>query len=120
MGMGAFELNNGTIDHQAWTGPLDTMGAVLGSLERGKWSGIGYTVARFNVCGAPNVEDSEGRTATTFSSGVGWRTPPMKIFKQGVCSATKPAGLSSTTLATECPTAARRPTGAGQSLRTVG
>jgi hypothetical protein len=30
------------------------MGALLGSLERGKWSAIGYTVARFNA------EDSEG------------------------------------------------------------
>jgi hypothetical protein len=32
MGVGAFELNNGTIDHRAWSGPADSMGAVLGSM----------------------------------------------------------------------------------------
>lgn len=54
MGMGAFELNNGTVDHRAWTGPVEPMAAVLGSLERGKWSAIGYSVVRLNV------EDSAG------------------------------------------------------------
>ena len=78
MGMGAFELNNGTIDHRAWTGPLDTMGAVLGSLERGKWSGIGYTVARFNV------EDSEGnKNGNNLFFGGGLAYTPNEDFQTG-------------------------------------
>lgn len=87
MGMGAFELNNGTIDHRAWTGPPDTMGAVLGSLERGKWSAIGYTVARFNVedpdgnkngdnlfagGGVAYTPNEDSQTGRLFSYQAGW------------------------------------------------
>lgn len=78
MGMGAFELNNGTIDHPAWTGPLDTMGAVLGSLERGKWSAIGYAVARFNV------EDSDGnKNGDNFFAGGGFAYTPNEDSQTG-------------------------------------
>jgi hypothetical protein len=78
MGMGAFELNNGTIDHRAWAGPLDSMGAVLGSLERGKWSAIGYTVARFNV------EDSEGdKDGDSLFGGGGLAYTPNESFQSG-------------------------------------
>jgi hypothetical protein len=69
MGMGAFELNNGTIDHRAWTGPLDTTGAAVGSLERGKWSAIGYTVARFN---AENAEGSKDGDTVFFGGGLAY------------------------------------------------
>lgn len=78
MGMGAFELNNGSIDHRAWTGPLDTLGAVLGSVERGKWSAIGYAVGRFNV------EDSEGSKAgNTLFLGGGLGYTPNEDFQTG-------------------------------------
>jgi hypothetical protein len=42
LGMIGVELPTGSIDHQAFTGPLDGMAALLGSLERGALSGIGY------------------------------------------------------------------------------
>ena len=78
MGMGAFEMNNGTIDHRAWAGPLDPMGAILGSLERGKWSAIGYTVARFNM------EDSEGdKDGDTLFVGGGLAYTPNESFQSG-------------------------------------
>ena len=78
MGMGAFELNNGTIDHRAWTGPLDAMGAVLGSLERGKWSAIGYTVARFNI------EDSDdNKDGNNLFVGGGLAYTPRENFQTG-------------------------------------
>ena len=54
MGMGAVEVNNGTIDHDRWSGPVEGMSAALGSLERGPWSGMAYGVTRFNA------EDSSG------------------------------------------------------------
>jgi hypothetical protein len=78
MGMGAFELNNGSIDHRAWRGPLDPMGAVLASLERGKWSAIGYSVARFNV------EDSAGdKDGNTLFVGGGLAYTPNEHFESG-------------------------------------
>lgn len=78
MGMGAFELNNGTIDHPAWTGPLDTLGAVLGSLERGNWSVIGYGVGRFNV------ESAEGdKDGNDLSLGGGLAYTPNEDFQTG-------------------------------------
>jgi hypothetical protein len=78
MGMGAFELNNGSIDHRAWRGPVDSMGAVLGSLEWGKWSAIGYTVARFNV------EDSEGnKDGNNVFLGGGLAFTPNEDFQTG-------------------------------------
>jgi hypothetical protein len=48
-GIGAIELNNGTIDHAGWEGSAEAMGGVLGSFERGPWSMMGYTVARANM-----------------------------------------------------------------------
>ena len=78
MGMGAFELNNGNIDHRAWSGPLEPMGAVLASLERGKWSAIGYTVAHVNV------EDSEGhKDGDTLFVGGGLAFTPNEDFDSG-------------------------------------
>jgi hypothetical protein len=78
MGVGAFELNNGTIDHRAWSGPADAMGAVLGSLERGQWSVIGYTVARLNV------QDSQGsKDGNTVFVGGGFAYTPNEDFQTG-------------------------------------
>jgi hypothetical protein len=78
MGMGAFELNNGTVDHGAWTGPVEPMAAVLGSLERGEWSAIGYSVMRFNV------EDSEGnKDGDNLFLGGGLAYTPSENFQTG-------------------------------------
>jgi hypothetical protein len=78
MGMGAFELNNGTVDHRAWTGPVEPMAAVLGSLERGRWSAIGYSVVRFNV------EDSEGnKDGNNLFLGAGLAYTPSENFRTG-------------------------------------
>jgi hypothetical protein len=78
MGMGAFELNNGTIDHRAWTGPLDSLAAALGSLEWGKWSAIGYTLGRINV------EDSGGnKDGNIVSGGGGVAYTPNEDFQTG-------------------------------------
>jgi hypothetical protein len=56
-GMGAVELNNGTIDHAKWHGPAEAMGAVLGSFERGPWSIMGYAVGRANARDASGAKD---------------------------------------------------------------
>ena len=48
LGMGAVEVPNGKIDHDPGKGALDYMTAVLGSVERGEWSGIAYAFFRFN------------------------------------------------------------------------
>jgi hypothetical protein len=78
MGIGAFELNNGTVDHGAWTGPMEPMGAVLGSLERGRWSAIGYSVVRLNV------EDSEGnKDGNNVFLGGGLAYTPNENFQTG-------------------------------------
>jgi hypothetical protein len=78
MGMGAFELNNGTIDHRSWTGPVEPMAALLGSLEWGKWSTIGYSVMRFNV------EDSEGnKDGDNLFLGGGLAYTPNENFRTG-------------------------------------
>lgn len=61
MGMGAFELNNGSIDHRAWSGPLDPMGAVLASVERGKI--VSVPVWR-------NFQDSADQDGYRFGTGV--------------------------------------------------
>jgi hypothetical protein len=42
MGMAAVELPTGSVDHAAFSGPVDGMVAGLGSLERGPFSAIGY------------------------------------------------------------------------------
>jgi hypothetical protein len=78
MGMGVLELNNGTIDHPAWTGPADSMGASLGSFEWGAWSAIGYGVARFN---AENREGS--KEGNTFFTGGGVAYTPNEDFQTG-------------------------------------
>jgi hypothetical protein len=78
MGMGAVELNNGAVDHPAWTGPVEPMAAVLGSLERGKWSALGYSVARFNV------EDSDGnKDGDNLFLGGGLAYTPGENFETG-------------------------------------
>jgi len=78
MGMGAFELNNGTIDHPAWTGHLDTLAAALGSLEWREWSAIGYSVGRHNV------EDSGGnKDGDMISVGGGLAYTPGEDFQTG-------------------------------------
>ena len=48
MGMAAIEPPTGSMDHPAFHGPFNGMFAVLGSLERGPWSGIGYGFYRLN------------------------------------------------------------------------
>lgn len=78
MGMGAFELNNGTIDHGAWEGPLDGMGAILGSLERGRWSAIGYSVMRLNVEDAQRNKDGD---SLFFGGGLAYT--PNEDFRSG-------------------------------------
>jgi hypothetical protein len=78
MGMGALELNNGTIDHSAWSGPVDGMAAGLASLERGKWSGIGYTVVRFN---AENSEASKDGDHVFLGGGFAYT--PNEDFQTG-------------------------------------
>ena len=42
MGMAAVELPTGSVDHAAFSGPIDWMAAALGSVERGPLSAIGY------------------------------------------------------------------------------
>jgi hypothetical protein len=78
IGTGALELNNGVIDHGSWTGPLDTMGAILASLERGKWSVIGYSVARFNL------ENADGdKAGDNLFAGGGVAYTPNEDFETG-------------------------------------
>jgi hypothetical protein len=77
IGMGAVELNNGVIDHSAWSGPMDAMGAVLGSIERGRWSAIGYTVARFNAA------DEGNKDGNNVILGAGAAFTPNEDFASG-------------------------------------
>ena len=42
MGMGAVEIPNGVIDHEAFQGPLDSMGALMFSLEYEQFSLLNY------------------------------------------------------------------------------
>jgi hypothetical protein len=46
LGMVAVELPTGSIDHEAFDGPVNQMAALLGSLERGPFSGIAYGLYR--------------------------------------------------------------------------
>jgi hypothetical protein len=78
IGMGAFELNNGTIDHTRWSGPLDSMAALLGSLERGAWSAIGFSVVRCNLEDATGDKDGD----TVFTGG-GLAYTPGEDFQTG-------------------------------------
>jgi hypothetical protein len=48
LGMAGVEIPSGVIDHKAWKAPLDYLSGILGSLERGRWSGIGYVYYRYN------------------------------------------------------------------------
>jgi hypothetical protein len=77
-GMGAIELNNGTIDHDGWEGPAEAMGALLGSVERGPWSVMGYAVGRANVRDASGSKD--GNTVFT---GTGVAYTPNEDFASG-------------------------------------
>jgi hypothetical protein len=77
-GMGAIELNNGTIDHARWRGPAEAMGAVLGSVERGPWSIMGYAVARANV-----RDDSGSKDGNTVFTGTGLAYTPNEDFATG-------------------------------------
>jgi hypothetical protein len=76
--MGAVELNNGTIDHDKWSGPPEAMGALLGSVERGAWSLMGYAVAR------ANVEDESGsKSGNPVFVGSGIAYTPNEDFATG-------------------------------------
>ncbi|HEY9844449.1 MAG: hypothetical protein ACAI44_06500 [Candidatus Sericytochromatia bacterium] len=46
--MSAVEIPNGVIDHEAFKGPLDAMGALMLSLEYEQFSGLGYAFYRHN------------------------------------------------------------------------
>lgn len=48
MAMGAVELPTGSVDHDAFDGPLDYMTAVLGSIERPPFSGLAYAFYRYD------------------------------------------------------------------------
>ena len=48
MAMAAVEVPTGTVDHSAFRGPLDYMGAALGSVERQPFSGLAYLFYRRN------------------------------------------------------------------------
>lgn len=48
LGVGGAEIPSGVIDHRAWHAPVDYLGGLLGSLERGAWSAIGYGYYRYN------------------------------------------------------------------------
>ena len=64
VGMGAAEVPNGTMDYpsyQRWTGPMNTMGALLGSLEKGKWAGLAYGYYRYE--GQSSAGDKIGDNA---------------------------------------------------------
>ena len=76
--MGAVELNNGTIDHDRWSGPVEGMSAALGSLERGPWSLMAYGVTRFNA------QDSSGsKDGNTLFTGAGAAFTPNEDFTTG-------------------------------------
>ncbi len=57
MGMAGVEIPNGVIDHPSFQGPIDSMGAMMGSLEYGPFSAIAYTFYRHN---AANLLDKSG------------------------------------------------------------
>lgn len=57
MGMAGIEIPNGVIDHPSFQGPIDSMGAMMGSLEYGPFSGILYSFYRHN---AANLLDKSG------------------------------------------------------------
>lgn len=49
MAMAAVEVPTGNVDHRAFRGPLDYMGAALGSVERPPFSGLAYLFYRRNA-----------------------------------------------------------------------
>ncbi len=57
MGMAGVEIPNGVIDHPSFQGPIDSMGAMMGSLEYGPFSAIAYSFYRHN---AANFLDKSG------------------------------------------------------------
>jgi hypothetical protein len=55
LAMAALELPTGSIDHQAFQGPVDGMAALMGSVERGAFSAIGYGFYRRHGTDASGV-----------------------------------------------------------------
>lgn len=85
--MGAVELNNGTIDHDGWNGPYETMGAVLGSVERGPWSLMGYAVARANVTDGAGSKDGNpvfAGTGVAYTPNEDMETGRLLSYQAGV------------------------------------
>jgi hypothetical protein len=86
----ALELPTGSIDHEAFDGPLDAMFALLGSVERGAISVIGYAFYRYNgsqggskdgdnlIVGTglawTPVDDPAGRGLLSFQLGLSYET----------------------------------------------
>lgn len=69
MVMGAVEPPTGTLEHRAFDGPFNFMGAGLVSLERGAFSGLVYAYGRAN--GLSRDGEKVGDTLF-FGGGVGW------------------------------------------------
>jgi hypothetical protein len=68
MGMAAAELPTGSMDHRAFHGAVDGMFALLGSLERGAFSGIGYGFYRLNGADAGTKKGDN----LIFGGGLAW------------------------------------------------
>ena len=77
-GMAAVELNNGTIDHPGWDGPVEAMGGALASFERGPWSLMGYAVGRAN-----RPDDTGSRDGNTLFAGTGVAYTPNENLETG-------------------------------------
>jgi hypothetical protein len=69
LGMAGLDLPTGTLDHPAFKGPLDYLGAGLGSLESGAFSGLGYAFLRHN--GIDGSRSKEGNVLL-IGTGVAW------------------------------------------------
>jgi hypothetical protein len=69
MVMGSAELPTGMIDHPAFEGPLDYMGALLASLEKAAFSGILYSFGRYN---GPSHGGTKPSDNLFFGSGFAW------------------------------------------------
>ena len=70
MAMGAVELPTGNVDHDAFDGPLDYMGAALGSVERPPFSALAYVFAR------RNGTDGDRHTGDNLFAGGGFAYTP--------------------------------------------
>jgi hypothetical protein len=58
LGMAALEIPTGNVDHPAFDGPLDSMAALMGSMEVGPLSGIAYGFYRHH--GTDGAGEQEG------------------------------------------------------------